>query len=66
MGIEEKKIDESQKGDNLGTDMKVYSFKVYGQSYYNYNNNHCYDLDMKHVARAFTKSTFTSNFDNNV
>ena len=54
VGIEEKKVDAGQKGDNLAEDVKLYSFKVYGQSYYNYNNNNCYDLDMKHVARSFS------------
>lgn len=30
VGIEEKKVDTSQKGDNLAGDVKLYSFKVYG------------------------------------
>jgi len=40
--------------------------QILGKSFYNFQNNHCYDLDMKNAAKGWVKSSYDPSVrDNN-
>lgn len=64
--ITEKVIEEAQRGDNIGSGVKAYSFQVLGLSYYNFHNHQCYDIDRKYSMKSFVETAYTpSASDNN-
>lgn len=65
MKISEKKIEDAKRGSNLDAGVKTFSFQVLGLSYYNFQNNQCYDLDRKNVAKSWVKSSYNPSVSDN-
>lgn len=63
--ISEKVIEEDKRGDNLDSAIKTFTVEIFGMSYYNYNNNMCYDLDRKNVAKSYVTSSYTPSVSDN-
>lgn len=63
--VTEKKIDETKRGNNLPAGIKTYSLQVLGLAHQNFQNNQCYDLDRKNVAKSWVKSSFNPSVSDN-